>query len=318
MLPITPEGPNVTAGQAKILDDEFFTARPLAYFSARIASLLEAHDAGNTTSADAYEPLWSALGISEPSLLTFTDSDRQLQVAVDSLSTRHHAAEALVRLLHALVSPTSAQDGLSIWAKIADGPNSLHVVTQELTEQFKQDSNLFAKLFVPEGVAMSGDLERAFNLAWKWLRHAIHLLTSNELTINAAHNKLKHGLAVRARDDVRIELMAGSGPDADGNLPLSSFQNGNSIPIFDRPMVTYLARPYGKPRPGLETGSLRIEVPLVMAETWMISVIYGAVFHVAAKRHFGGDTGEIAPYPTCRLAQHRKPCWETLRSAIEE
>lgn len=298
MLPITPEGPDLTAGQAKILDDEFFTANPLAYFSARIASLLEAHGAGNTTSTDAYEPLWSALGISEPGLLVFTDSDRQLQVAVDSLSTRHHAAEALVRLLHALVSPTSTQDGISIWAKIADGPNSLHILTQELTEQFKQDSNLFGRLFVPEGVAMSGDLERAFDVAWKWLKHAIHLLTSNELTVNAAHNKLKHGLAVRARDDVRIELMTGSGPDADGNLRLSSFQNGNSIPIFDRPMVTYLARPYGSPRPGLEISSLRIEVPLVMAETWMISVIYAAVFHIAAKRHFREVAGGVAPYPT--------------------
>jgi hypothetical protein len=298
MLPITPEGPNVTAGQAKILDDEFFTARPLSYFSARIASLLEAHEAGGTTSTDAYKPLWMALGISKRGLLEFTDSDRQLQVAVDSLATRHHAAEALVRLLHALVSLPSEQDGTSTWATIADGPNTLHAVTRALSEKFEQDTHLFSSLFVPDGASASSDLERSFTVSWKWFVHAVHLLTSNELTVNVAHNKLKHGLAVRARDDVRIELLAGPGPDADGNLPLSSFRNGNSIPIFDRPMVTYLARPYAKPPQGLEIGSLRIEVPLVLAETWMIAVVYAAIFHVAAKRHFGEEAVDVAPYPT--------------------
>ena len=125
----------MTAGQAKILTDEFFTAKPLSYFSARIASLLEAHEAGSTTSTDVYKPLWAGLGISEPDLLEFTDSDRQLQVAVDSLATRHHAAEALVRLLHALASPRSEQDGKSTWARIADGPNTLHVVTSQICQR---------------------------------------------------------------------------------------------------------------------------------------------------------------------------------------
>lgn len=298
MLPITPEGPNVTAGQAKTLDDEFFTAKPLAYFSARIASLLEAHAAGSTTSTDPYQPMWAALGISQPGLLEFTDSDRQLQVAVDSMATRHHAAEALVRLIHALASPASARSGTSIWARIADGPNTLHAVTEELAQKLEQDTGLFARLFVPPGATVSTDLERAFDVAWKWFLHGIHLLTSNELTVNAAHNKLKHGLAVRARDDVRIELMVGTSPDADGNLPLSAFRNGNSIPIFDRPMVTYLARPYGRPPLGLEVSSLRIEVPLVLSETWMIAQTYAAIFHVAARLHFGDEAADIAPYPT--------------------
>ena len=142
------------------------------------------------------------------------------------------------------------------------------------------------------------ELGRAFDVAWAWFLHSIHLLTSNELTVNAAHNKLRHGLAVRARDDVRIELMVGAKPDADGNLPSSAFQNGNSIPIFDRPMVTCLARPHGRPALGLEVSSLRIEIPLVLAETWMISVVYAALFNVAAKRHFGDRQVDVAPYPT--------------------
>jgi hypothetical protein len=73
-------------------------------------------------------------------------------------------------------------------------------------------------------------------------------------------------------------------------------------------MLTYLSRPHAKPRQGIEAVSLRVEVPIVLAETWMIANIYAAVFHVAARKHFGGELPEgVAPYPTLvvgRLPEH--------------
>jgi hypothetical protein len=127
------------------------------------------------------------------------------------------------------------------------------------------------------------------------------LLTDNELTINAVHNKVKHGMAVRTRDDTRIELLVGAGPD-DGKIPVSAFGPGRSIPIIDRPMVTYLARPHPPQKQGLEITSLRIDAPVVIAESWMIAWVYASVFHVAAARHFGERGGEFAPYPPLRSA----------------
>lgn len=295
MLPIKPEGPNLTAAQAKTLDDEFFAARPLAYFAARITALLDASDAAGTPRAGTHDSFLAALGLPKTTteLLDHTESDRELQVAIDALAVRHHVAEALVRLLHA----TATANATSIWAAIADGPSTLHIATDALAKELREDQTLFSRAFVPEETPASAELEGAFDIAWKWVLHAIRLLTDNELTVNAAHNKLKHGLAVRARSDVRIELLPGIGPDEIGNIPVSAFQDGRSIPLFDRPMLTYLARPFAKPRQGLELTSLRIEVPIVLAETWMMAVVYGAVFHVAARRHFGERTEEIAPYP---------------------
>jgi 4-hydroxyphenylpyruvate dioxygenase-like putative hemolysin len=62
-----------------------------------------------------------------------------------------------------------------------------------------------------------------------WVNHAFALLTDDELSINAAHNKLKHGLAVSARGDVRIEFTT-TPPNPDGTIPLSAFGDGKSVP----------------------------------------------------------------------------------------
>ncbi|TFD56688.1 hypothetical protein [Cryobacterium sp. Hh38] len=302
MLHISPDGPALTVKQAKILDDEFFQARPLAYFSARIAALLNAlSDQSTVTNVNATGFL-EALGDAElASILDHGESDRDLQVALDSVSVRHHAAEALVRMLHAVVvSKTRPGDAVCVWAAIADGPNSLHTVAQELAEALNGDTSAFARAFFPASKAHSSEEVQAFGIAWAWVLRSIQLLTDNNLTVNAAHNKVKHGLAVRTRDDVRIELLRGDGPIEDGTIPLSSFGPDKSIVIFDRPMITYLARPYPPHKQGLELVSLRIDPPAVLAEGWMISWVYASLFHVAAANHGSTPEGGLAPYPAPR------------------
>lgn len=139
------------------------------------------------------------------------------------------------------------------------------------------------------------------------MNHASSLLTGDELSVNAAHNKVKHGLAVSARGDVRVEFIT-TPPDDLGQIPLSAFNQGKSVPIFDRPMLTYLSHPPVKPKQGVEAVSLRVDVPVVLAEAWMIANVYAAMFHARARRHFGDAMPDgIAPYPTLvigRLPEH--------------
>lgn len=124
------------------------------------------------------------------------------------------------------------------------------------------------------------------------------ILTSDKLSINAAHNKLKHGLATSACRDVHIELIT-TPPNEDRTIPTSAFGEGKSIPLFDRPMRTYLSRPPRELRQGLEAVSLRVDPPVVLAETWMMANVYAAMLHIAAREHYGENLPEnVAPYPT--------------------
>lgn len=302
-LQITPEGPDLSAAQARQLDDEFFQANPRGYFSARIGSLMELLERDGDVNL---ENPWPGLRMSPEASIAYTKSDQSLQLAADAFAVRHHAAEALVRLLHALIVPSSRSDAPSTWALITDGPTTLHVACAELMDVLnaKGNESLLASRLFPNGTKVTDEVQRAFGTAVAWLNHATHLLTSDGLEVNAANNKMKHGLAVRMRNDVRIELMVGLQPRGDGTVPLSAFGVGKSIPIFDRPMLTYLSRPHPAKKNGLETSSLRVDVPLVLAEAWMISLYYGAFFHVAAAAHFtaGEERPTIAPYPTMPLS----------------
>jgi hypothetical protein len=79
----------------------------------------------------------------------------------------------------------------------------------------------------------------------------------------------------------------------------------NSIPIFDRPVLEFLARPPagGKPGPGLELTQLRLDAATLLAETTMLATVHAAVFHVAAARHaeWSPTVGTISPFPTLPL-----------------
>ena len=296
MLFIAPnDGPTLNAEQAATLDDEFFTARPLNYFSSRIKSLLEASERRRPSAATGH--FLDALQLSpEQNPLEPTDSDRTLQVAVDALSARHHIAEALVRLLHALTEPSDEAQPRSVWAALADGPTGLHAVVTQVSARFDVAPETFAELFLPREPKDDGT-RLAFDVAVSWVRRAMHLVTSNDLTVNAGYNKVKHGLAVRVRDDVRVEFLPVSDVKIgeNGAVLLSSFDG--SVPIIDKPEIAYLVRPFAVPKQGLEVDSLLLDAPVILAETWMMTVVYGALFHNAAERHFDGRDEEIAPYP---------------------
>lgn len=298
-LPIQAQGTTLTEEQAKILDDEFFLSDPIGHFASRATMLLEAsHSNYKATPANETE-FFNALSLDgADTALEFDDRHRSVQVAVDALSLRHQAAEALTRFIYARVAATRREgDATSTWLAIADSPTSMIKVIEANKSAFDVDPHRFLRLLFPPGTVVEGTYAGAAESAVAWVNHAEWLLTNDELSINAAHNKLKHGLATSARGDVRIDLIT-TPPKADGTIPSSAFGEGKSLPLFDRPMLTYLSRPPKKLGQGLEAVSLRVDLPVVLAETWMMANVYATMFHTAARHHYGENLPEeIAPFP---------------------
>jgi hypothetical protein len=302
MLRIKADGPDLTPTQAKVLDDEFFLARPHEYFSARISSLLRSPNEPVVPNSEEAREFNRLLGVDNvANVLDHSPTERDLQVAIDCVTVRHHAAESLVRFLHALlVSSHRGGDAACVWVALTDGPNGLHQVVTELQTAIAADERALQRvLFQSEGPLAEQDV-RPFQVAVGWIYRAMELLTDNELTINAAHNKMKHGLAVRARGDERIELVMGELPDTSGTIPIGTFGPGRSWVVMDRPMVTYLARAYPPWHHGLEATALRVDPSATLAETSMLSWVYASAFGVAATKHFGAQVGEFAPVPPSR------------------
>ena len=296
MLTISPQGVPLSPDQASRLDAEFFRFSPLKYFVPRIEQMLRSSSAEVVDQDDeSLQAFRDRLGLpaAELSPLKFDVSDRKRQLAVDAVSVRHHAAETLMRLLYGLVVAVPREgDAASVWVAITDSPISLRDVTKAVAERLNSDgSPSFAELFLPAGQEVTQNLQAALEVAVGWTNHAIGLLTRNDLAVNTGYNKVKHGLSVSARDDVRVEFVQGPIP-SDGTIPLSSFES--SVPLFDRPFLTFLYRP--PRRLHLETASIRVDLETTLAEAWMIAVVAGAVFAVAAQQRFP-DSDDVADFP---------------------
>lgn len=297
MLMIAPQGESLTDDQAYQLDAEFFRSSPLEYFVPRIEQLLTTSDRAPVHDTEAAKSFRRKLGLplGERDPLETTESARQRQRAVDAVSVRHHAAETLLRLLYALsVAAPREGDARSVWVAIADSPVSLKEVAEAVAERLNSHAApSFPELFLPSGIEVKEDLQRALDVAIEWTNHAIGLLTRDELAVNAGFNKVKHGLSVSTRDDVRVEILTTPVMAEDGTIPLSAFDS--STPVFDRPLVTFIYRP--SRRAHLETASLRVEVETTLAEAWMISVVAGAVFAIAGRQRFP-ESDAVPEYPT--------------------
>jgi len=125
------------------------------------------------------------------------------------------------------------------------------------------------------------------NVLLSWLEYAISLLTPGDIDLQAAHNKVKHGLAVRARADMRVTFTK-QGPNDAGEVPLSALTGEGAADVFDQPVLELLARApkVERRQGGLEVTQVRIKPSAVLAETFMMAMAHGALFHVAAFEHF--------------------------------
>ena len=65
--------------------------------------------------------------------------------------------------------------------------------------------------------------------------------SARHFDLNSAHNKVQHGLAVRARSDLRVTFNS-TPPNADGTVPLSALSGDGTFDIFDRPILEFQGR----------------------------------------------------------------------------
>ena len=301
---LPPIGSHLTDDQARELDDRYLRSRPLDYFASRIAGLVHhadrdaAHPAGATALA-----LSRSLGL-DPRDLQPTQDAGSIQVAVDSFALRHQSAETLVRLFHALTIGAAELPGpRCLWAAIAQGPKTNYKLVQEARTHLATPNghdSFWQLVLAPEAAESSPtdpSVERALNVMGDWLNRAMDLLTRDDIDINAANNKAKHGLAVRATNDL-LMLFTTEGPGSDGTVPLSSVSGPNAIPLLDSITLEYLSRPPGqRGGGGLELSTLRLDTSALLAEAWMMATTHASMFSLAARAHFANRTDDYAGPP---------------------
>ena len=298
----SPDGQDLTEEQAVELDDTFLASDPFQYFSSRIASLLAWHENAPLSDAPLPEPEPGSIRAELNQYLQrpvadgpFKVLDVHAQVAVDALAVRHHAAEALLRFACARLAPSPTGGAPCLWAEIASGPTQIADVIARLNASaLDADSSerMFCALVEPgrrETARRSPEIVDACNVFVEWLGYAAGLLSPAAIDLRAGHNKVKHGLAVRARSEMRVTFVT-TPPNADGSIPLSAFTGPGAVDIFDQPVLELLARGprVDGHRQGLEITQLRLKPSALLADAYMLAMAHGVLFHIAAVEHFAG------------------------------
>ncbi len=300
-----PIGKDLTFEQAQELDDTFLASDPYEYFRARIAGLLSWAE---NAPRQAFEQRLPDAPSGQSSLRAeftnymhrpvadthFMGIDVDAQIAADALAVRHHAAEALVRLACARLTPDT-NPVPCLWAAIADGPVAIGNVISQLSKSARDPNpeDRFIRVVLPSGerdrARERPDVVAGVNVFLAWLSYAVALLSPAPIDLHGAHNKVKHGLAVRPRADMRVELITGPLDDPSA-IPVSRFNSVNTITIFDQPVLELLAHgpKMNGHRQGLELTQLRLNPAALLADAAMIAMTHGAMFHVAAAEHFTG------------------------------
>lgn len=298
MYPVS-QTTELTPEQCRLLDDSLFESNTTAYWRARIDALLREPSPVDYGTGLASE--FAGLGL-DPRMLTATEpseSEREMQRALDAFALRHHIAESLVRLVHAVISAGPNHD-VSVWALIADNRDKgadLVKAVRRLVADGVPGLDLFLPVDDVERVkeAQPEEVDRALRMHWQWVDRAMNLLVSDGLDHNAGNNKLKHGFAVRARDDLRIEFTT-TPPNTDGKLPLSAFDN--SYPLIDAHAIEFLERlPARHSHAGSwEVTVLNLRPNELLAEALMFSVVWSSVVASAASRRFVGRDKTAPPH----------------------
>lgn len=208
-----PTGPTTNAEQIQELDDTYFAGDVAGYFHSRVESLLSWQQGQSVDSSIGLARDLAKLVAprSEPEV-PIDDRTRNVQIAADAFAVRHHAAETLIRLVDAVLRTQPTSEDRSIWQTIALGPQSVIQAVKHLRTTLSAEKNhaLFSLISVPDAqmrsAAQDANLERAVEVMASWVEHAVYLLTRDDMHVNAGNNKAKHGMAVRARDDLRISF----------------------------------------------------------------------------------------------------------------
>lgn len=310
-----PHGPDLSEDVARQLDDIYFAADPLGYFTAKISSLLMA--------ASLEEPVDEDPSATEPSRFDQllggvasvyrrpSSQARKLQTGIDAFAVRHHAAETLLRLTYVLLRRRDGHGRPSVWADVEATPTGMRDVLKGIGEAFAAGGSdrmeQFQDLVYPAGATNHDDPQvmSALKTFAAWFDYSVALFGQAPLDVSAAHNKFKHGLGVRARDDYLVTF-AESGPDEHGDIPASSLNGEGAVNLFDRIVLQFLASPGPRKQgPPLESTTIRLNPEALLAQAALISHTYAAMFSIAAFEHFNSrDTSSDVPGETFTAAAY--------------
>lgn len=315
MYPL-PTSNVITPDLATELDDRFFTGDPIGHFRVRLAAL---------TSPGLPQELCGPLAdrvheLLGPASALLTNVDPrvvQMQVAIEAVAVRHQIAEALLRLLHAILhSPGSADT--SLWVALTDTPTQIrHVIEQnreKLGESAEGAYRRLADLLLPEDAgrdADSADLDESQEIHVAWVNFAIALMLQRNPDLNGVHNKFKHGLAVRAQDDLLLAVSKAA-PTSDGTIEADALNGPSTARLLDGVTFELLARQPGRRRQaqGLELTQMRTDPAATIAEAGALMLTHALLFHQAAARHFADrpvPRGRQAPPFPGRLVGGPRP-----------
>jgi ABC-type transporter Mla subunit MlaD len=210
-----PAGAEPSAEQIRDLDDTYLSSDPTGYFRARIDALLSwaAAPLAPATSelAQDFETILGAVASARRPL---TEMDRRLQVAVDALQVRHQAAEALLRLLHARIGHREKPELRSLWLTVIETPTRTEDLVEELRPSVESANFLSVAagllLPVPAGTRIDGAHLAGVTNAVHWVCRAAEVLSSGHIDVNAANNKIKHGVTARAEGNLRVTFHDGA------------------------------------------------------------------------------------------------------------
>lgn len=285
-----PDGSTVTSAQARTLDDELLGSRPMQFFHSRIEAILNYADPDFSPTDHDMRRAFSKLVGERDHPRGDEAPDRKAQVAMEAFAVRHHAAEALLRVFHAVA--IAEQEPACVWVRLTDGPIRGKELVDAVLDYLDSDAahSTAWSFILPLGVAQAAGQEAAdMNLrtAVAWIRRAARLLVQDDIDLNGAYNKVKHGMAVRARGDHRMMLLM-TAPGRPHGLPGSAFEGNNAVGVFTEVTMQVLTRPAsegGGRNAALEVTNLHLIPEKLLAETWMLANVLGAVFHTAASTH---------------------------------
>jgi len=141
-----------------------------------------------------------------------------------------------------------------------------------------------------------------------WIGRAHTLLSPDNIYVHGAHNKIKHGMAARARDDLRLTFTTRE-PDIDGSVPLSALKPPNGFDVFAGPVLEYVYVPPktgpGVPAHGLEFAQLNIGAERTSATS-----------RSPRTSEAGRQSGHATDSAQLTLESRRRPLHHTTRPAV--
>lgn len=298
-----PTGTELSEDQAVALDDTFLSSDPYAQASSRIAMMESWRDSAlsKKREPEAAGPIAAQHGDdaapeSRPTGPTYASAsprDIATQLALDAFMLRQQLAENIARLTWAAIDPEGGAPRC-MWLRVSDGPGTTHEVVARLDgalegEQFLQR---FASLVLPEHELPRLDAEHHVQQATaalaEWFVFATRLLRRQDLYLHGVYNKAKHGLAVAARDNLKLAITTVA-PEPDDTIEVGKI-NGGTTDLITAPFVEGLHRAPGRKRdrPGLEITQVQVPIDEYLRECRMLAWLHGAIFHVVASRHFAG------------------------------